>query len=122
MMAQQQAGTLDTEVQALRQSHGSGFVDEFYGANKDAIHALMKQRNPASGKAFSVTEAFGLLSGRDNQSQTAAQARDRNARNDAKRTIAGAGVVTDNSDGAPLSDSDLMAQVEALPGFQGRSY
>ena len=122
MMAQQQAGTLDTEVQALRQSHGSGFVDEFYGANKDAIHALMKQRNPASGKAFSVTEAFGLLSGRENQSQTAAQARDRNARNDAKRTIAGAGVVTDNSDGAPLSDSDLMAQVEALPGFQGRSY
>ncbi len=122
VMAQQQAGTLDAEVQNLRQQHGSNFVDEFYGGNKDAIHSLMKQRNPNTNKAFTVTEAFGLLSGRQNPDQAAAQARDRNARNDAKRTIAGAGVVTDNSNGAPLSDSDLMAQVEALPGFQGRSY
>ena len=122
MLAQQSAGTLDSEVQDLRQQHGSEFVDEFYGANKDAIHSLMKQRNPSTEKAFSVTEAFGLLSGRQTQQQNAAQARDRNARNDAKRTIAGAGVVTDNSNGAPLSESDLMAQVEALPGFKGRSY
>tara|TARA_Y100001938_G_scaffold151177_1_gene246917 strand:+ start:7820 stop:8761 length:942 start_codon:yes stop_codon:yes gene_type:complete len=122
MMAQQQAGTLDTEVQNLRQQHGSDFVDEFYNGNKDAIHSLMKQRNPNTNKAFTVTEAFGLLSGRQNPDQAAAQARDRNARNDAKRTIAGAGVVTDNSNGAPLSESDLLAQVEALPGFQGRSY
>jgi len=122
MLAQQSAGTLDTEVQDLRQQHGSEFVDQFYGANKDAIHSLMKQRNPSTEKAFSVTEAFGMLSGRQTQQQNAAQARDRNARNDAKRTIAGAGVVTDNSNGAPLSESDLMAQVEALPGFKGRSY
>ena len=122
MMAQQQAGTLDSEVQNLRQQHGSDFVDEFYNGNKDAIHSLMKQRNPNTNKAFTVTEAFGLLSGRQNPDQAAAQARDRNARNDAKRTIAGAGVVTDNSNGAPLSESDLLAQVEALPGFQGRSY
>ena len=122
MLAQQSAGTLDSEVQDLRQQHGSEFVDQFYGANKDAIHSLMKQRNPSTEKAFSVTEAFGMLSGRQTQQQNAAQARDRNARNDAKRTIAGAGVVTDNSNGAPLSESDLMAQVEALPGFKGRSY
>ena len=122
MLAQQSAGTLDAEVQDLRQQHGSEFVDQFYGANKDAIHSLMKQRNPSTEKAFTVTEAFGMLSGRQTQQQNAAQARDRNARNDAKRTIAGAGVVTDNSNGAPLSESDLMAQVEALPGFKGRSY
>jgi hypothetical protein len=122
MLAQQSAGTLDTEVQDLRQQHGSEFVDQFYGTNKDAIHSLMKQRNPSTEKAFTVTEAFGMLSGRQTQQQSAAQARDRNARNDAKRTIAGAGVVTDNSNGAPLSESDLMAQVEALPGFKGRSY
>jgi len=122
MLAQQSAGTLDSEVQDLRQQHGSEFVDQFYGANKDAIHSLMKQRNPSTEKAFTVTEAFGMLSGRQTQQQNAAQARDRNARNDAKRTIAGAGVVTDNSNGAPLSESDLMAQVEALPGFKGRSY
>ena len=122
MLAQQSAGTLDAEVQDLRQQHGSEFVDQFYGANKDAIHSLMKQRNPSTEKAFTVTEAFGMLSGRQTQQQNAAQARDRNARNAAKRTIAGAGVVTDNSNGAPLSESDLMAQVEALPGFKGRSY
>ena len=122
MLAQQSAGTLDAEVQDLRQQHGSEFVAQFYGANKDAIHSLMKQRNPSTEKAFTVTEAFGMLSGRQTQQQNAAQARDRNARNAAKRTIAGAGVVTDNSNGAPLSESDLMAQVEALPGFKGRSY
>ena len=122
MLAQQSAGTLDAEVQDLRQQHGSEFVDQCYGANKDAIHSLMKQRNPSTEKAFTVTAAFGMLSGRQTQQQNAAQARDRNARNDAKRTIAGAGVVTDNSNGAPLSESDLMAQVEALPGFKGRSY
>ena len=122
MLAQQSAGTLDAEVQDLRQQHGSEFVDQFYGANKDAIHSLMKQRNPSTEIAFTVTDAVGMLAGRQTQQQNAAQARDRNARNDAKRTIAGAGVVTDNSNGAPLSESDLMAQVEALPGFKGRSY
>ena len=121
-VAQSAAVPLDAEVSQLRQAHGSEFVAQFFGANKGAIHALMKQANPATGKAFSVTEAFELLSGRKGQQQAAAQARDRNARNDAKRTIAGAGVMTDNSDGAPLSESDLLAQVEALPGFQGRSY
>lgn len=123
MVSQQQAGTLDSEVAQLRQDQGSAFVDEFYNGNKEAVHALMKQRNPVSGKTFSFTEAFGTLSGRGSQEQSAAQARDRNARNDAKRTIAGAGVLSDTSSGgAPLSESDLLAQVEALPGFQGRSY
>ena len=123
LVSQQQAGTLDSEVAQLRQDQGSAFVDEFYNGNKEAVHALMKQRNPVSGKTFSFTEAFGTLSGRGSQEQSAAQARDRNARNDAKRTISGAGVLSDTSSGgAPLSESDLLAQVEALPGFQGRSY
>lgn len=116
MLQGQQGASLQSEADTLRQTYGTEQVDGFYRDNAASINNQMKVINPKTRQPFTLTEAFELLSGLSAQKATAAKAKDRNARNTAKKRVSGSPSPSGNDNGAPLSDDDLLAQVEGL-GF-----
>lgn len=83
----------------------------------------MNTVNPRSGQTFSYTDAFRMLSGvGDAQSQVAAQNKQQN-RTRAKSAAAapatnGSPPVPNNA--APMSNEELLAAAEQLPGLLPR--
>ena len=95
---------------------------EAYGASLDSyahqIKALINVPNPVTNQAYTVTEAYELLSGKAASKSQELQKTDRQFRSDASQRTALAGAVgAANTDGGDLSAAQLTAGLKQL-GFE----
>jgi chromosome segregation ATPase len=115
LVNQQNQGRIKEAADQLAQAR------EKYGDRLDAhasgIKGLINATNPDTGKNYSITEAFELVSGEKANQAAALRQSDSNTRNNSKRAASSGSTVVVSGEGAPLSDNELVAELRNI-GFE----
>tara|TARA_R110000751_G_scaffold145032_3_gene248720 strand:- start:63 stop:914 length:852 start_codon:yes stop_codon:yes gene_type:complete len=108
-----QSAGLNQQVVEAREAYGDS-LDSY----AHQIKALINVPNPVTSQAYTVTEAYELLSGKAASKSQELQKTDRQFRSDASQRTALAGAVgAANTDGGDLSAAQLTAGLKQL-GFE----
>tara|TARA_R100001079_G_scaffold22321_1_gene11321 strand:+ start:1490 stop:2368 length:879 start_codon:yes stop_codon:yes gene_type:complete len=115
LLQQQNVGRLQnaaSQLQEARDKYG-GELDKY----ADGIKGLISANNPETNAKYTITEAYELLSGEKANQAASLRQTNQNVRRASKKRASSGSSVTVANEGAPLSDSELVAELRNL-GFE----